>query len=284
MGTELHLPELRRLLVDFHMLTGQRIGIFDSDFRLIMEYPKQHGAFCTLIRSTADGRRRCEDCDLKGMREARRRGKSYSYRCHAGLMEVCTPVLDGDEAAGYLVFGQLLYAERQDRQGAFCKARCAGLVGSMPLLEEALGGVTTISEGYLDACIHIIEACVGYIRLEQWMRVHRGGLYAQIQAYIAGHIAQPFTLADMAHDLSCSVATLCKTARENTGKTIGRLTLEARLEAAKTYLEDTDRTVAQAAAAAGIADYNYFSRIFRRETGMTPTAYRRSLLAYPQKG
>ena len=38
MGTELHLPELRRLLVDFHMLTGQRIGIFDSDFRLIMEY------------------------------------------------------------------------------------------------------------------------------------------------------------------------------------------------------------------------------------------------------
>ncbi len=47
MGTELHLPELRRLLVDFHMLTGQRIGIFDSDFRLIMEYPKQHGAFCT---------------------------------------------------------------------------------------------------------------------------------------------------------------------------------------------------------------------------------------------
>ena len=88
----------------------------------------------------------------------------------------------------------------------------------------------------------------------------------------------------MAHDLSCSVATLCKTARENTGKTIGQLTLEARLEAAKTYLEDTDRTVAQAAAAAGIADYNYFSRIFRRETGMTPTAYRRSLLAYPQKG
>ncbi len=63
----------------------------------------------------------------------------------------------------------------------------------MPLL-EALGGVTTISEGYLDACIHIIEACVGYIRLEQWMRVHRGGLHAQIQAYIAGHIAQPFTL------------------------------------------------------------------------------------------
>ena len=274
MGTELHLTELRRLLVDFHMLTGQRIGIFDSDFRLVMEYPKQHGAFCSLIRSTADGRRRCEGCDLEGMREARRRGKSYSYRCHAGLMEVCTPVLDNGEAAGYLVFGQLLYEEQQI---AFCKARCAGLVGSTLRLEEALHGVTTISEGYLDACIHIIEACVGYIRLEQWMRVQRGGLYAQIQAYIAGHITQPFTLADMAGALSCSVATLCKTARENTGKTIGQLTLEARLEVAKEHLADADCTVAQAAAAAGIADYNYFSRVFRRETGMTPTAYRRSL-------
>ena len=277
MGTELHLTELRRLLVDFHMLTGQRIGISDSDSPLVMEYPRQHGAFCSLIRSTADGRRRCEGCDLEGMREARRRGKSYSYRCHAGLMEVCTPVLDNGEAAGYLVFGQLLYAERQEQQIAFCKARCAGLVGSTPRLEEALHGVTTISEGYLDACIHIIEACVGYIRLEQWMRVQRGGLYAQIQAYIAGHITQPFTLADMAGALSCSVATLCKTARENTGKTIGRLTLEARLEVAKEHLADADCTVAQAAAAAGIADYNYFSRVFRRETGMTPTAYRRSL-------
>jgi AraC-like DNA-binding protein len=74
--------------------------------------------------------------------------------------------------------------------------------------------------------------------------------------------------------LSVSVATLCRTARENSGKTVGALALEGRLTQAKRLLAGTDLPVAEVAAQVGIADYNYFSRLFRRETQMSPRRYR----------
>lgn len=74
----------------------------------------------------------------------------------------------------------------------------------------------------------------------------------------------------MADALSVSVATLCRTARENSGKTVGALALEGRLTQAKRLLAGTDLPVAEVAAQVGIADYNYFSRLFRRETQMSP--------------
>ena len=74
--------------------------------------------------------------------------------------------------------------------------------------------------------------------------------------------------------LSVSVATLCRTARENSGKTVGALALEGRLTQAKRLLAGTDLPVAEVAAQVGIADYNYFSRLFRREAQMSPRRYR----------
>mgnify|MGYP002612422128 FL=1 len=95
-----------------------------------------------------------------------------------------------------------------------------------------------------------------------------------MQSYIAQHLTAPFTLQDMADALSVSVATLCRTARENSGKTVGALALEGRLTQAKRLLAGTDLPVAEVAAQVGIADYNYFSRLFRRETQMSPRRYR----------
>lgn len=114
---------------------------------------------------------------------------------------------------------------------------------------------------------------MGYIRLEQLMK-GRQDLWEGMQSYIAQHLTAPFTLQDMADALSVSVATLCRTARENSGKTVGALALEGRLTQAKRLLAGTDLPVAEVAAQVGIADYNYFSRLFRRETQMSPRRYR----------
>lgn len=47
-----------------------------------------------------------------------------------------------------------------------------------------------------------------------------------------------------------------------------------RIEASKRYLEHTDLAISLIAPEIGFADSNYFSSVFREETGMTPTEYR----------
>ena len=63
--------------------------------------------------------------------------------------------------------------------------------------------------------------------------------------------------------------------RRVTGYSYRDYLLQYRLSAAKELLINTDLPVAQAAANSGWPDANQFSRIFRQNEGLSPTAYRR---------
>ncbi|EHS55916.1 hypothetical protein WG8_4069 [Paenibacillus sp. Aloe-11] len=54
-----------------------------------------------------------------------------------------------------------------------------------------------------------------------------------------------------------------------------------RIHLAKQLLGDTDAPVYEIAEQVGISDYNYFTKAFKRETGVLPTTYRKeSALRY----
>jgi AraC-like DNA-binding protein len=51
---------------------------------------------------------------------------------------------------------------------------------------------------------------------------------------------------------------------------------QRRVNAAKLLLSRSDTPVSTVAEAVGISDYNYFSKVFRNLTGMTPSAFRKA--------
>ena len=49
--------------------------------------------FCTeYCRSSAEGRKRCEQCDRNGAARVFETGKPVSYFCHAGLVDFAAPL------------------------------------------------------------------------------------------------------------------------------------------------------------------------------------------------
>ena len=56
-----------------------------------------------------------------------------------------------------------------------------------------------------------------------------------------------------------------------------RYVLRKRMEYAKTLLLTPELSVTEISRQVGYASVYYFSRVFHEETGMTPTAYRRSM-------
>jgi AraC-like DNA-binding protein len=141
----------------------------------------------------------------------------------------------------------------------------------MPLFE----GIRKIPADYLNAVANIMSACVGYIRLEQLMKLSREDLWCQMQHYIEKKAGCHFSLSEMSSDLSVSVSTLCKTAQARSGKTIGYLVMEQRIARAKKLLADDHLLIADIASRVGLDDYNYFSRLFKKETGISPTEFRK---------
>ena len=80
-------------------------------------------------------------------------------------------------------------------------------------------------------------------------------------------------LEDLAQRLGVSKAHLSRTFLRKTGLSPGRYIVRVKIEYAKLLLQDKDISIAYVAEAAGFANANYFAKVFRRETGMSPSEY-----------
>jgi AraC family transcriptional regulator len=69
--------------------------------------------------------------------------------------------------------------------------------------------------------------------------------------------------------------TLARTFRRTFGCTVGEYLRRLRIERAAEQLVSGDLPLAEIALAAGFADQSHFSNVFRRRTGVSPSAFRR---------
>lgn len=60
------------------------------------------------------------------------------------------------------------------------------------------------------------------------------------------------------------------------GMSIGEFVTSKRIECAKNLLTTTDMPISEVCHAVGIVEYNYFSKLFKKQTGYTPLAYRKN--------
>lgn len=96
------------------------------------------------------------------------------------------------------------------------------------------------------------------------------------QEFIYYHYHMPINLDDIAEAAESSVNHLIRQFKTVTGLTPIAYLLQVRMAAARQLLL-TDLKVSEVSRLIGIEDAFYFSRLFRRETGANPLAYRRRM-------
>jgi AraC-like DNA-binding protein len=84
-------------------------------------------------------------------------------------------------------------------------------------------------------------------------------------------------LDELAERLEVSKAHLIRTFTKKTGISPGKYITRVRIEYAKLLLQDEDASISYVAESSGFANANYFAKVFRRETGMSPTEYTETL-------
>lgn len=88
-------------------------------------------------------------------------------------------------------------------------------------------------------------------------------------------LKEPLTLQYFSEKLGVNGSYLSNLFRRETGKTITQYVTDQRLKHAENLLRYTNKPVRSVAVDVGIGDAQYFSRLFRKKTGMKPTEYRR---------
>lgn len=119
------------------------------------------------------------------------------------------------------------------------------------------------------------EQLVGILHLKsENSQENRNGITVrQITNYLVEHLSEMTNLDKMADELMVSKSHLVRRAKELTGFTIQTLHEKLKIEQAKNLLQVESIKLAEIASRLGFQNQNYFSSVFKKNTGMSPRAW-----------
>src|SRR5207249_10498547 len=88
------------------------------------------------------------------------------------------------------------------------------------------------------------------------------------------NIEEDFSLGQLAAKAGLSKFHFIRLYKNATGETPSRYHTDLRMDAARRLLRETKKSVAEVALDVGYANPSHFAKLFRRQTGLSPSDYR----------
>ncbi len=94
-------------------------------------------------------------------------------------------------------------------------------------------------------------------------------------SYIHDHLRAPLSLCDISAHLFLSESYIARVFKREMGESVGAYISKQKINLACALLINTDMSITEIAEEIGISSPYYFSSVFARQMGMSPTAYRK---------
>lgn len=272
----LNIPSLKELMKDFYILTGIKIVIFDSDYHEILAYPQTHCAFCSLMQSNEASHLKCLESNEQSFLHCRQSSKLFTYHCHAGLVEATAPLIDNGSVIGYAMFGQI--SDSQDEKEMAKHLR--SVIDSYHLSDQAgdsrIYQVTRKTQEQILAAAKILEACTIYVLLKEMISLRRENFMKNLNSFLLEHLSEDLSVERLMQEFHVSRNRLYDSCNQYLGTGIAEHIKSLRIREARLLLKETDLSILEVADRVGFPDYNYFCRVFKKETGMPARQYRKA--------
>lgn len=100
----------------------------------------------------------------------------------------------------------------------------------------------------------------------------------KILSYLTNHYKEDIDLNDISSSVAMSGSSFCRYFKERSGKTFTEYVLDLRIGYACKLLVENKMDITQICIECGFNTITHFNRIFKRNTGLTPTEYRKQFL------
>lgn len=269
MQTKIELPAL---LKELHNISGFRLSIYDTSLHEIAAYPQNLSGFCSLLQQNPDVKKICIQNDTDAFDIVKKSEEIYIYRCNFGLYEAVAPLYHFGVLSGYLMMGQTLDTKEDSR--AYVLEKALIYIKNRNLLEEEINRIPTRTREQILSCISIMNVCAEYISLSNRFNSTDKNLAHKIKKYLNSNFALRITLDSLSNHFFYSKPTIVNAFKKAYGKSINEFLLETRLTHAVHLLTGTTDSIRHISEQCGFSDQNYFSKVFIREYGITPSQYR----------
>ncbi len=257
---------------DIHIIIHDHKGLLKlPDGGSILPERNIHRSACCIWKAQlVENRSKCMDhCRDYAMRKSSRQKNPWQSQCWRGLAEVVVPIYRGDGHLGTL-FGGSFRLPGMKLNGFPQEYR--ELYEATPLWDDLRAReigllLQTVGNGLLQLADRIYE--------ESLEEFGRAGI---IRRYINHSIDCDLKLSDLALHLGLSESRTGHLVRECFDMTFAALLNEEKIRRSKALMAEKSLSMAEIAERVGIANEFYFSRIFKKVTGIPPGAFRKKLL------
>ena len=128
--------------------------------------------------------------------------------------------------------------------------------------------------------IRELQSCTDIENLKKWFLDKTREICTKLEnskEYINENFRSDISLDDVSREVDISPYYFSKLFKQETGKNFIEYLTEIRLKNARELLQDSRLSIKEICAQSGYSDPNYFSRIFKKYEGVTPSEFRERL-------
>lgn len=259
MRIKYNFKKLKEILNDLSVLTGITIDFLDADGRAVC-LNESCNDFCSVIQGLGQ-KRLCAEADSVLLERCKKSGSYESHICHAGLYDSAMPIIKAGITAGYIIMGRIRTPNSGDSFPYADNSRLSELYSQLPLFNNTQ--------------LKSLRTLLSNILFSSAIEIEYNETIEEIARYIKENLKSELSLEHICSKFFISKNRLYKGFKEHYGSTVNEFITEARLEAAKALLSETEIPIYAICEKIGIDNYTYFSKLFKKKVGTSPTKYRR---------
>ncbi len=108
-------------------------------------------------------------------------------------------------------------------------------------------------------------------------RIAESSLVSSIESFIEERVTEPPSLPLICSHFSLSRTYLCRVFKDGTGKSPVDYWIDLKMKEAKKLIREGNHNITQISELLGYTSIHHFTRMFKRATGLSPTAYKTSV-------
>lgn len=264
--------ELVSILKDFHKVTGARISIHNQFFEEIAGYPESLTMFCREVQKNPKIKNHCIESDRFAFEKVKSTGVLYTYKCGCGLTETVAPIYHYGVISGYFMMGQI--SETDDLSNI--EQKCISLFDSKESCSAAVAAIHVLQKDKFDSYVNILSVLAEYLTMTNSVAPKFTDIAEKTHHYLNANYGSKISVDMLCETFFCSRTTLMNKFRKTYGMTVFEYLNNIRLEKSAELLCKTKESIKNTALQCGFTDQNYFSKIFYKKYGCSPTDYRKS--------
>ena len=256
-------------------LTDASACFYTEDFQPTEVKNGLTNPFCSMIKENEQIS--CLNTDATALKMAKNSDEPIlHYFCHFGLKEIVMRLAANNVIYGYFLIGPFRDPQNKAQDTQKIIDFCEKYGANKEKMLHAYNRVAKFSEEKFESIKVLATALFEYAKQRDIVTLQDDVFETKIKPFVKENLQSDLSTQTLCDEFYLSPKQLYNTFLKATGLSPKKYVTEQRVICARNLIMTTDTPLPQVAESVGIADYNYFIKVFKSYDGHTPFYYRKA--------